>query len=110
AHKIALVVPAKYETLTPLIALPMGSNFTAPAQQGATAAYKHTLQGIIDPVGLMGTLVEDWQLEVHEYPSCKVTGWTFEIDSKNQKGKFTFDLVADKLNLNTGSGTNKTST
>lgn len=109
-HKIPLVVPAKYETLTALIALVMGSNFSAPAQQGATAAYKHTLQGIIDPVGLMGTYVEDWQVEVHEYPSCKVTGWTFEIDAKSQRGKFTFDLVGDKLNLNTGSGTNKTST
>jgi len=109
SHKISLVAPAKYETLAPLIALPMGTA-AAPVVQGATAAYKHALSGIADPVGLFGTYVEDWQLHVHEYPSCKVMGWTFEIDAKTQKGKFTFEMVADKLNLNSGSGTNKTST
>lgn len=108
-HKPQIVVPAKYETLAPLIALPMGVA-AAPVQQGGTAAYKHALSRIIDPVGLMGTYVEDWQTEVHEYPSCKILGWDFEINSKDQRGKFTFAVAAHSMNRNTASGTNKTST
>lgn len=109
AHKGSIVVPAKYETLATLLGMALGTS-AAPVQQGATAAYLQALKGKVDNIGLFGTWVEDWQLEVHEYPSVKVTGFTFEIDAKTQKGKFNFDVVASSFNRNTGSGTNKTST
>lgn len=109
AHKISLAVPAKYETLANILAHAFGTAAT-PVQQGSTAAYLHKLSSKTDIVGIFGTYVEDMQLEVHEYPGVKIVGWTFEIDPKTQKGKFTFEGVASGLNRNTGSGNNKTST
>lgn len=108
-HKLSIVAPAKYETLATMLAQAMGTAAT-PVQQGATTAYLHKLSSAADIIGQFGTYVEDWQLYVEEHVSVKLTGWTLEIDAATQRGRITFEGVSYKLNTNTGSGTNKTST
>ncbi len=109
AHGGPLNVEAQYESMETMIALAMGTA-GAPVQQGADIAYKHTWKPAADIFGLFESLVIDMQIEVWEYVSAKVKGFTFEGDSKSQVIKFTPQLVCDKLNQNTSSGTNKTST
>jgi hypothetical protein len=113
----AVLVPADfqavftYENLTTMLAQVMGTAGN-PTQQGADLAYLHALKVASDIGGNFGTLVVDYQTEVHEYPSVKLGGFLIECAQGSDEGvcKIKFTGAADKLNQNTASGTNKTST
>ncbi len=84
----------RYDSLDLLIALAMGATGGAPTQQGATAAYaqKFTLADGLD--GLFATLAVNKQVNVFEYPSAKITGFTI----KGEMGKpveVSFGVLAD---------------
>ncbi len=84
----------RYEGLDLALALCMGATGGAPAQQGATAAYAQTftIADIID--GLFGTLAVNKVVNVFEYPSVKVEGFTI----KGEMGgpvSVDFDVAAD---------------
>jgi len=58
-----------------------------------------------DTDGLFGTLAVYKGVSVHEYPSCKVDGFTISGEA-GQPLNITFNLICDDLNLNTTEGTN----
>jgi hypothetical protein len=84
----------RYDSLDLLIALVMGATGGAPTQQGATTAYaqKFTLADDLD--GLFATVAVNKKVNVFEYPSAKLTGFTI----KGEMGKpveVSFDVLAD---------------
>lgn len=91
----SIEMEARYDLANMLIALGMGTA-GAPAQQGGTAAYKHTIQSADNADGKFTTLAIDKVTEIQEYPSVKVLGFTL----RGQAGQVctrAFELVADDL-------------
>jgi hypothetical protein len=90
----ALSAFLRYDGLDLLIALAMGATGGAPAQQGATTAYAQafTLADLLD--GLFSTIAINKKVNVFEYTSAKITGFTL----KGEMGKpleIDFDVIAD---------------
>ncbi|MHB1350116.1 MAG: hypothetical protein ACYCYR_09610 [Desulfobulbaceae bacterium] len=102
-----LKVYGRYRGLERQMALIMGTA-GAPAQQGATAAYLHTLQLATNIIGKFGTLAQlKLSNKVWEYPSVKLHG--FKLTAKmNKPVDIDFDTIADKLDR--ASATNTTVT
>lgn len=99
----------KYEGLETILAMALGTA-AAPVQQGADDAYLHEFTILdTDLEGLFGTLVIDKQLEVWEYPSCKIGSITIAASSGSLT-TLTATFVCSNLNRNTSSGTNNEST
>jgi hypothetical protein len=102
-----LPVYARYRGLETIMALIMGTA-GAPAQQGATAAYLHTLQLSAKIRGKFATMaLLKLDNKVWEYPSLKLHG--FKLSAKmNKPVDLVFDCIADKLDR--ASATNTTVT
>lgn len=90
----SLEFDGRYEGLGPILALLFGTA-GAPAQQGATAAYLHTLQLKNSIAGLFGTYATEKHDKIHVVPSAKITKLTFAVDAG--KLKITADMKGDKL-------------
>lgn len=84
----------RYDGLDLLLALVMGTTEGAPTQQGATAAYAQTftLKDALD--GLFGTIAINKGVNVFEYPSAKIMGFTLKGEMGKPVG-IDFDVVAD---------------
>jgi hypothetical protein len=98
----------RYRGLELFMALAMGTA-GAPAQQGATAAYLHTLQLATNTDGKFATLAFDKGQSVWEYAGAKVEGFTL----KGQAGKpieLIVHLICSDLDRNVGAGTNNNTT
>ena len=108
-HRGDLSLNAKFDSLALPWALAFGKAGT-PTQQGSDSAWKHAFRIGNDLEGLFATLVLDYQIEVREYPSVKVSGFKFECSQGDQVAKLTFPLIASSLNRNTTAGLNRTST
>jgi hypothetical protein len=92
--KGALNAFLRYDSLDLLIALAMGATGGAPTQQGGTSAYtqKFTLAEDLD--GLFATIAVNKAVNVFEYPSAKIAGFTI----KGRMGEpvtIDFDVVCD---------------
>jgi hypothetical protein len=88
----------RYDGLDVLIALAMG-NAGAPTQQGSTSAYANTIKLKDDIDGLFATLAVNKKVNVFEYPSVKVMGFTI----KGKTGKpveVEFYVMADDEDFN----------
>ncbi len=94
----------RYQGLEVLLALCLGQA-GAPARQGETAAYRHELRAAASAAGLFGTLVFHKGAGAHEYPSCKVDGFTLEGEA-GQPVTAIFNLVCDQMVINTTGGVN----
>lgn len=68
----------RYDGLDLLLALAMGATGGAPVQQGTTAAYAQTLSLAEDLDGLFATFALNNNVNIDEYPSVKVTGFTLK--------------------------------
>lgn len=68
----------RYDGLDLLIALAMGTTGGAPVQQGATSAYAQTMSLAEHNDGLFATLAVNNQVNVDEYTSVKITGFTLK--------------------------------
>ncbi|GAB4389045.1 MAG: hypothetical protein Kow0025_12020 [Thermodesulfovibrionales bacterium] len=98
---VAGEIPAylRYDGLDLLIALAMGATAGAPARQGGTAAYAQTFSLAGDNDGLFATFAVRNSVNVEEYPSVKLAGFTI----KGQVGRpveisfsaIAFDKVVD---------------
>lgn len=77
-----------------LLALLMGTS-PAPAQQGATAAYLHSLSLANSAVGLFGTYATEKSSKIHVVPSFKVMKATYTFD--NGKVKASFNLRGSRV-------------
>lgn len=107
-HSGDISMDLKYEGLEDMIALAMGSA-PVPTQIGVDVAYRHILKVADSKEGQYGTLVLDKALEVWEYPTVKVNGFT--LDAVNgRRARITFPVVPQGLNINGGTGTNNTTT
>ncbi len=89
----------RYDSLDLLIAIVAGATGGAPVQQGATAAYAQNfpLQDSLD--GLFATLAFNKKINVEEYPSIKLTGFTIEGEV-GQPVKITFHGIASDRAIN----------
>ncbi|MBI4822666.1 MAG: hypothetical protein HY805_00320 [Nitrospirae bacterium] len=89
----------RYDGLDTLIALAMGATGGAPTQQGTTTAYaqKFTLSDILD--GLFATVAINKKVNVFEYPSVKVSGWTLRAEM-GKPVEIDFDVIADNEDFN----------
>lgn len=110
-HTPTLGAEAHYEGLERILAHVMGTA-GSPAQQGADDAYLHTLKQANELDGIFGTLIAYAQSKpaVIEYDSVKCNGFTFQVGSSQQRGQFSFPMIARKRAINEGSGTNTTTT
>jgi hypothetical protein len=68
----------RYDGLDLLIALAMGATGGAPVRQGATSAYAQTMSLAEHNDGLFATLAVDNRINVDEYTSVKMTGFTLK--------------------------------
>ncbi len=68
----------RYDGLDLLMALAMGATGGAPTQQEATAAYAQTFTLAANLDGLFATLVGENNVNVDEYPSVKLLGFTLK--------------------------------
>lgn len=110
-HSGDVTMDLKYEGLEDVIALAMGDANAggAPTQVGGDNAYKHILKVADSKEGKFGTLVLDKTLEVWEYPTVKINGFT--LDAVNgRRARITFPKIPQGMNINGGSGTNNTTT
>jgi hypothetical protein len=90
-----LVAQARYDGLTTLLAMALGTA-GAPAQQGATAAYLHLLQLASKTDGLFATAAIDKITQIQEWPALKVLGFTLKGDV-GKPCELTFPCAADDL-------------
>ena len=95
----------RYQGLEVLLAMAMGQAGTPSLEGESSSAYRHQLRLAADTDGLFGTLAVYKGVSVHEYPSCKVDGFTISGEA-GQPLNITFNLICDDLNLNTTEGTN----
>ncbi|MDA8155568.1 MAG: phage tail tube protein [Actinomycetota bacterium] len=103
----ALPMYLRYDSLDLLIALAMGSVAGAPAQQGATTAYAQSFLLANSLSGYFATLIQDNTVNIDEYTSVKVSGFTIKGDI-GKPVEISFDLIAyDRI---TGSAINTLST
>lgn len=94
--KGSLDMYARYRGLEVPMALIMGTA-GAPAQQGVTAAYLHTLQLASNIFGKFGTLAQlKLSNKVWEFPSLKLHGFKFSAQM-NKPVKIALEGIADKL-------------
>jgi hypothetical protein len=93
----------RYDSLDLLVALAMGSTGGAPTQQGTTAAYAQTFSLAENIDGIFATLALWKKINVEEYTTIKVAGFTIEGEV-GRPLKITFHLIAS--NMTTNSSTN----
>jgi len=92
-----LTAYGRYDSLTALLAMAMGTA-GAPAQQGGTAAYKHILQLATNCDGKFLTYARDLVTQIQECPSMKVLG--FDITGRaGEPIEITFHIACDDLLL-----------
>lgn len=85
---------------------PLAYVFGTNATSGTQAPYVHTMTVLDDAEGLFFTLaIKADALEVHEYESVKVNGFTLNA-APGSPATITFDLIPNDLNINTVSGSN----
>lgn len=85
----------RYDGLTTLLAMAMGTA-GSPVQQGGTTAYKHVLQLATALDGKFCTLAIDKKVAIHEYPSVKVAGFTIRGEA-GRPCEVMLNLMADDL-------------
>lgn len=83
----------RYEGLTSLLAAMIMGTAGAPAQQGVTAAYKHTLKWLADPYGLMICLAQLVTNYIEEIPTAKVNKVTISGEVGAEPLKIAVDLI-----------------
>lgn len=109
-HGGDITMHARYQGLETLIACGMGATGGAPTQLNSEDAYEHDLTIADDLEGLFGTFVFWLQgLNVKEFVSCKVNSLDFSVKPA-ERLRFTAAVIPNKLNINTSSGTNTTTT
>lgn len=89
----ALKAFMRYDGLDVPIALAMG-DAGAPVQQGATQAYANTIRLKADIDGLFATIAVNKAINVFEYPSAKITGFTIKAETGGPV-EIEFDAVCD---------------
>ena len=94
----------RYAGLEALLAMALGTA-GAPVQQESTAAYLHSLVPAGGVDGLFGTLALYKGFSCHEYPACKIDGFSLEGEA-GQPLKASFTTICDDLNVNGDSGVN----
>lgn len=107
-HSGNFVMDGKYQGVEHLIAQAFGTAGT-PSQVATDDAYKHVFKLNKNKEGLFSTVVIDKIVEVWEYPTCKVASFSLSV-APGQRAKYQFSLIPGSLNINTSTGTNKTST
>lgn len=110
-HNGDLVMDMKYEGLEDVLGLAMGdaNGGAAPPQVASDNAYKHILKPAPNKEGKYATLVIDKTLEVWEYPTAKVGGFTIDM-VPGRRARITVPMIPQGLNINTSSGSNTTTT
>lgn len=86
----------RYEGLTNLLAALQMGIAGAPAQQGATIAYKHILKWNTDPYGLMLTIAAHMVNYIEEIPTAKVA----KISISGEVGAKPLQLSVDVIGIN----------
>ncbi|MDA8156874.1 MAG: phage tail tube protein [Actinomycetota bacterium] len=103
----ALPAYLRYDSLDLLIALAMGSVPGAPVQQGATPAYAQSFIMAASLGGLFATYIQNNTVNIDEYTSIKVSGFTIKGDV-GKPVEISFDVMAyDRV---TNSAVNTTGT
>ena len=108
SHNGQIMMDAKYQGLEVPLAMVMGTA-GAPVLQGS-GVYKHVIKLANDREGKFATLGFDKQVEIWEYANAKFHGFEFSSAPNNERAKLAFDVIAHKLNRNTGAGTNTQAT
>lgn len=102
----------RYDGLTTLLAMAMGTAGVPTAQTGggATLAFLHALR-LADSLDTRFVTVAQKKMtdRVWEWPSVKVHGFTLRW-SKRSYVEITFQAIANSMNRNGGTGTNNTTT
>ena len=107
-HNGDVVMDARYEGVGVFLAQALGTA-GVPTQVGTDDAYTHLLLPADDKEGKHLTVAFDKQVGVWEYTTCKVGGFSFTCQNGN-RGRFTFPIIPQGLNINTSSGTNNNTT
>lgn len=82
----------RYDSLDLLIALAMGAVPGAPMQQGATTAYAQSFTLASSLTGLFACLAQNNTVNIDEYTSIKVTGFTIKGDV-GKPLEITFEII-----------------
>ena len=93
----------RFQGLEALLAMAMGQ--AGVPQLSGSQTYTHNLRLSDHTDGLFGTLGLYKGLSAHEYPGCKVDGFTI-TGQAGQPLEVTFNLICDDLNINDVSGVN----